>query len=56
MELGREDICMIVGGVIPPKDYDFLYGQGVAQIFGPGTKVPVAAYDVVKAIAKNVGH
>lgn len=53
-KLGRDDIVMIVGGVIPPKDYDFLYQFGVAKIFGPGTKVPVAALDVVKSIASHL--
>jgi methylmalonyl-CoA mutase len=41
--LGREDILVIAGGVIPRKDYDFLYQQGVAEVFGPGTKIPHAA-------------
>ncbi|MBL7844187.1 MAG: methylmalonyl-CoA mutase [Cyclobacteriaceae bacterium] len=41
--LKREDILVIAGGVIPKKDYDFLYEKGVAAIFGPGTKIPHAA-------------
>lgn len=41
--LGRADILVIVGGVIPTQDYEFLYDQGVAGIFGPGTKVAQAA-------------
>jgi len=41
--LGREDILVIVGGVIPAQDYEFLYDQGVAGIFGPGTKIAQAA-------------
>ncbi len=48
--LGREDIFVIVGGVIPPKDYDFLYAQGVAGIFGPGTKIPVAAKAILEVL------
>ncbi len=40
---GREDIMVIVGGVIPAQDYDFLYQHGAAAIFGPGTKLPEAA-------------
>lgn len=40
---GREDILVIVGGVIPKKDYEFLYRHGVAAIFGPGTKIPGSA-------------
>ena len=42
-ELGREDILVIVGGVIPAQDYEFLYDQGVAGIFGPGTPIAKAA-------------
>ena len=42
-ELGREDIMVIVGGVIPAQDYEFLYDQGVAGIFGPGTPIAKAA-------------
>ena len=38
-KLGREDIMIIVGGVIPPQDYDFLYKTGVIAIFGPGTVI-----------------
>jgi len=42
-KLGREDIMVIVGGVIPPQDYDFLYKAGVVAIFGPGTVIPETA-------------
>ena len=42
-KLGREDIVVIAGGVIPAQDYDFLYKAGVAAIFGPGTPVAKAA-------------
>ncbi len=42
-KLGREDILVVVGGVIPPQDYDDLYTKGVAAIFGPGTKIAHAA-------------
>ncbi|MCD4731215.1 MAG: methylmalonyl-CoA mutase, partial [Bacteroidales bacterium] len=38
-KLGREDIMVIVGGVIPPQDYDFLYKAGVLAIFGPGSVI-----------------
>ncbi len=41
-KLGREDIMVIVGGVIPAQDYDFLYKSGAAAIFGPGTVIPDA--------------
>lgn len=42
-QLGREDILIVVGGVIPPQDYEFLLSNGAAAIFGPGTKLPGAA-------------
>jgi methylmalonyl-CoA mutase len=47
---GAGDIVVIVGGVIPPKDYDFLRERGVAEIFGPGTNIPAAAKRVLDLI------
>ncbi|WP_372725790.1 methylmalonyl-CoA mutase family protein, partial [Immundisolibacter sp.] len=47
---GADDILVVVGGVIPPQDYDFLRAAGVAGIFGPGTVIPKAARDVLTAI------
>jgi methylmalonyl-CoA mutase len=47
-KLGREDILVIAGGVIPPQDYHFLYDAGVAAIFGPGTSVSRAAKQVLQ--------
>ncbi|MEM8523014.1 MAG: methylmalonyl-CoA mutase [Bacteroidota bacterium] len=49
-ELGRSDIWVIVGGVIPPKDYDFLFEQGVAGVFGPGTVIADAAGEILRAM------
>ncbi|MCQ2269412.1 MAG: methylmalonyl-CoA mutase [Bacteroidaceae bacterium] len=49
-KLGREDIMVIAGGVIPAQDYDFLYKAGVAAIFGPGTPVPAAAITMMKLL------
>ena len=46
-KLGREDIVVFAGGVIPPQDYDFLYKAGVAAIFGPGTPVAKAACQIL---------
>lgn len=46
-KLGREDIIVIAGGVIPAQDYDFLYQSGVAAIFGPGTSVAKAAIELM---------
>lgn len=45
--LGRPDIMVTAGGVIPPKDYDFLYKAGVAGVFGPGTVIAKAAKDIL---------
>lgn len=53
-ELGRPDIIIICGGVIPPQDYEFLYKAGASAIFGPGTKLPVAALDVVNLISAAI--
>ena len=46
-KLGRDDIMVIAGGVIPPQDYDFLYKAGVMAIFGPGTPVSAAAVKIM---------
>ncbi|NRB39087.1 MAG: methylmalonyl-CoA mutase [Pseudomonadales bacterium] len=51
-KLGADDIIVVAGGVIPQQDYDFLYEAGVAAIFGPGTKIPVAARGVLEEINK----
>ena len=49
--LGREDILVVVGGVIPPQDYEFLYQVGVAGIYGPGTAIPRAAQQILHALS-----
>lgn len=49
-KIGREDILVIVGGVIPPQDYQFLYDAGVAGVFGPGTIIAVAAQEILKKL------
>lgn len=49
-KLGREDIIVIAGGVIPAQDYDFLYKAGVAAIFGPGTSVAKAACTLLEIL------
>ncbi|MBL8216476.1 MAG: methylmalonyl-CoA mutase [Bryobacterales bacterium] len=48
--LGREDILVVVGGVIPPQDYDFLYQAGVTGVYGPGTEIPKAAQQIVETL------
>ena len=49
-KLGREDIMVTAGGVIPAQDYDFLYKAGVACIFGPGTPIPYSAIEMMKIL------
>ena len=49
-KLGREDIIVTAGGVIPPQDYDYLYSQGVSFIFGPGTVIPSAAKKIMEVL------
>jgi len=51
-ELGRRDIVVTVGGVIPPQDYQQLYDDGVKLIFGPGTRIPEAALQVLDHVEK----
>ncbi|KAH9414737.1 putative methylmalonyl-CoA mutase, mitochondrial [Dermatophagoides pteronyssinus] len=52
-KLGREDIKIIVGGVIPPQDYDFLYKAGAAAIFGPGSPIPHCAIKTLEVIQES---
>ncbi|MFH0734054.1 MAG: methylmalonyl-CoA mutase [bacterium] len=52
-KLGREDIIIIVGGVIPAQDYEFLYQHGASAIFGPGTKIPFAGLKIMEEINKR---
>ena len=55
-KLGREDIIVIVGGVIPAQDYDFLYSAGAKAIFGPGTVIPVAGKKILEEIYTSLGY
>ncbi|MBC8337128.1 MAG: methylmalonyl-CoA mutase [Alphaproteobacteria bacterium] len=50
---GAGDILVVCGGVIPPKDYDFLFAQGVAAVYGPGTNIPEAAAEMMDLIRKR---
>ena len=52
--LGREDIMVIVGGVIPAHDHDYLYETGVTGIFGPGTNISIAAQDILKILREDI--
>jgi len=49
-KIGRQDILVVAGGVIPKKDYDFLYKEGVAGIFGPGTPVTESAKTILNQL------
>ncbi len=49
-KIGRDDILIVAGGVIPEKDYRFLYKNGVSAIFGPGTAIPEAAKAIIKKL------
>lgn len=53
-KLGREDIMVVAGGVIPRQDYDFLFEAGVDFIFGPGTVISKSAIDVLHKLLKNL--
>ncbi|OON69107.1 methylmalonyl-CoA mutase [Hymenobacter sp. CRA2] len=51
-KLGREDILVIAGGVIPAQDYQFLYDAGVTGIYGPGTVIAVAAQEILQKLGE----
>jgi methylmalonyl-CoA mutase len=53
-KLGREDILIVVGGVIPPQDYPALYEAGAAAVFGPGTVIGEAAAELVRVLADRL--
>ena len=52
-KLGRPDILVTAGGVIPAQDYDFLYKAGVAAIFGPGTRIPTSAIEMIRLLNED---
>ncbi len=49
-KLGREDIMVIVGGVIPPQDYQYLFDVGAVAVYGPGTKISEAAIEMLQVL------
>ena len=49
-KLGREDIMVVAGGVIPPQDYQYLFDAGVAAVFGPGTVISVSAIKMMELL------
>ena len=53
-KVGREDILIVVGGVIPPQDYDFLKANGAAAVFGPGTFIPDAAKELLTQLGNRL--
>jgi methylmalonyl-CoA mutase len=53
---GRDDIMIVVGGVIPPSDYDTLFKAGAKAVFGPGTNIPVAAADLLDKLNAQMGY
>jgi methylmalonyl-CoA mutase len=54
-KLGRGDIMVVVGGVIPPQDYEFLKQNGAAAVFGPGTFIPGAAKQIIAQLNQRLG-
>lgn len=52
-KLGRPDILVTAGGVIPAQDYDFLYKAGVCAIFGPGTRIPRSAMEMIRILNED---
>ena len=53
---GRGDIMVVVGGVIPPGDYDELFAAGAKAVFGPGTNIPAAAADLIAKLNTSLGY
>ena len=53
---GRDDIMIVVGGVIPPPDYDALHAAGATAVFGPGTNIPAAAADLLDKLNVKMGY
>jgi methylmalonyl-CoA mutase len=53
--MGRKDILVFVGGVIPPQDYDFLYAAGVCGVFGPGSVIPLCAQSILTVLSQPSG-
>ncbi|EJX03019.1 methylmalonyl-CoA mutase large subunit [gut metagenome] len=52
-KLGRDDILVSIGGVIPAQDYDYLYEHGAAAIFGPGTNIPKCCIQLLKMLVER---
>ena len=52
-ERKAENVAVVVGGIIPPKDYEFLRGNGVGAVFGPGTTIPKAVSEVLEVLREH---
>ena len=50
-KIGREDILVVAGGVIPPNDYQYLFDHGVAAVFGPGTPIAESAIEILEKLS-----
>jgi methylmalonyl-CoA mutase len=55
-KLGREDIMIVVGGVIPPQDYAQLHQDGASAVFGPGTVISTAAKELLRELNQRLGY
>jgi methylmalonyl-CoA mutase len=55
-ELGRGDIMLVVGGVVPPQDYEALRASGASAVFGPGTVISQAAAELIRELSRRLGH
>ena len=53
--VGRDDIMIVAGGVIPPQDYQALYDAGASAVFGPGTVIGEAAVKLIRELADRLG-
>ena len=54
--LGRKKMPIVIGGVIPPQDYDELYKDGISAVFGPGTVIPESALKVLQILEPRDGN
>jgi len=54
-DMGRQDILVFVGGVIPLQDYEFLYAAGVTEVFGPGSVIPLCAQSILNTLSQPSG-
>jgi methylmalonyl-CoA mutase len=55
-KLGRPDIMVVCGGVVPAQDYDYLHEHGAAAIFGPGTRLPATGREIMRLLDERPGH